>query len=81
MSKTEVISASLRTEVALAPRFLPVAAKNAILIVEFAASDRNFFTRSIHYSMVGSRSCFQVIVRQVRSPTWSNALFLAWSVD
>ena len=25
--------------------------------------------------MAGSRSCFQVIVRQARSPTWSNALF------
>jgi chromosomal replication initiator protein len=32
-------------------------------------------------SMAGSRSCFQVTVRQARSPTWSNASFLALSVD
>ena len=32
-------------------------------------------------SMAGSRSCFPAIVRQARSPTWSNVLFRAWSAD
>ena len=44
-------------------------------------SQEDFSIRLIRRSMAGSRWCCQAIVRRARSPTWSNALFRAWSVD